>query len=365
MTARTGKTAIASTVFIDIVGYSRAHIAQQIAMKVYLNEIVGEAIANVPEADRIIVDTGDGVALCLLGEPEEALFIATEINDGARRSEGAAQQSLRTGIHLGPIKLVRDLNGRPNVLGDGINFAQRIMSFAEEGQVLVSRAYFEVVSRLDEGNDRLFSYLGVRHDKHIQEHQVYAVTVTPSRDALHHIVSTAAAHRSEVAAYRGVGAGTDLNTPPAEDGGVLTEAMVDTEKHRLATLIGPLAEMLVGRAAAGADSAQSFYQNLAAAIPDPRDRDRFIAGIAADVRPLPGGTGDGAHDGPPPVFETEQLAATEGALAAAIGPLAKTLIRREAARARSLDDLYDRLAAYIDNAPAKKRFLEQRSTRRR
>jgi class 3 adenylate cyclase len=362
MTARTGKTAIASTVFIDIVGYSRARIAQQIAMKVYLNGIVGEAIANVPEADRIIVDTGDGMALCLLGEPEEALFIATEINDGARRSEGAAQQSLRTGIHLGPIKLVRDLNGRPNVLGDGINFAQRIMSFAEDGQVLVSRAYFEVVSRLDEGNDRLFSYLGVRHDKHIQEHQVYAVTVTPSRGARHHVAPDAtAAHPSEVAAYRGVG--TDPDAPSAGDGGALTEAMVEAEKHRLATLIGPLAEMLVGRAAARADSAQSFYQNLAAAIPDPRDRDRFIAGIAADIRPVP--AGEGGHDGPPPVFEAEQLAATEGALAAAIGPLAKTLIRREAARARSLDDLYDRLATYIDNAPAKKRFLEQRSTRRR
>lgn len=357
MTSRTGKTAIASTVFIDIIGYSRARIAQQIAMKLYLNGLVGDAIANVPEADRIIVDTGDGMALCLLGEPEEALFIATEINDGARQSTGDAQQTLRTGIHLGPIKLVRDLNGRPNVLGDGINFAQRIMSFAEDGQVLVSRAYFEVVSRLDEGNDRLFSYLGVRHDKHVQEHQVYAVTVTPSRGAQHHAAPDAAgAPPSEIAAYHGAAA----DGPPADDGGALTPEMVEAEKRRLATLIGPLAEMLVARAA-GAGSAQSFYQSLAASIPDAHDRDRFIAGIAADIRPVPAG----ADGGPPPVFETEQLAAAETALAAVIGPLAKTLVRRESARARSLEDLYDRLAAYIDNAPAKARFLERRGTRRR
>ena len=56
MTARNGKTAIASTVFVDIVGYSRARIAPQTAMKVRLNEIVGKAIGNVPEGDRIIVD---------------------------------------------------------------------------------------------------------------------------------------------------------------------------------------------------------------------------------------------------------------------------------------------------------------------
>ncbi len=360
MTARTGKTAIASTVFIDIVGYSRARIGQQIAMKLYLNGIVGDAIAHVPEADRIIIDTGDGLALCLLGEPEEALFIATEINDGARRAADAAQQSLRTGIHLGPIKLVRDLNGRTNVLGDGINFAQRIMSFAEEGQVLVSRAYFEVVSRLDEGNDRLFSYLGVRHDKHVQEHQVYAVTVTPRRATHHHAARDTDGAPPSLAATHLGDAREAPGGSPAEGGGALTAELVETEKRRLATLIGPLAEMLVGRAVAAADSAQSFYRHLAAAIPDARDRDRFIAGIAGDVRPPAAGAGDG----PPPVFEAEPLAAAEAALAAAIGPLAKTLVRRESARARSLEDLYNRLAGYIDNEAAKARFLGQRGKRR-
>ena len=34
---------------------------------------------------------------------------------------------VRTGVNLGPVKLVKDLNGSLNAIGDGINAGQRIM----------------------------------------------------------------------------------------------------------------------------------------------------------------------------------------------------------------------------------------------
>jgi hypothetical protein len=49
------------------------------------------------------------------------------------------------------------------------------MSFAEPGQILVSRSYYEVVSCLSEGYVQLFHYEGSRTDKHVREHEVYAV----------------------------------------------------------------------------------------------------------------------------------------------------------------------------------------------
>jgi hypothetical protein len=73
------------------------------------------------------------------------------------------------------VKLVKDINGHPNIVGDGINVAQRIMSFAEPGQVLVSRSYFDVVSCLSDDYAKLFSYDGSRTDKHVREHEVYVV----------------------------------------------------------------------------------------------------------------------------------------------------------------------------------------------
>jgi hypothetical protein len=61
------------------------------------------------------------------------------------------------------------------MLGDGINVAQRVMSFSAPGQVLVSRSYYEVVSRLSDEYFKLFHYEGPRTDKHVREHEVYAV----------------------------------------------------------------------------------------------------------------------------------------------------------------------------------------------
>src|SRR5205807_9293242 len=62
-----------------------------------------------------------------------------------------------------------------NILGDGINVAQRVMSFAEPGQLLASRSFYEVVSGLSGDYASLFSDLGTRTDKHVREHEVYAV----------------------------------------------------------------------------------------------------------------------------------------------------------------------------------------------
>src|SRR5207253_3001177 len=91
--------------------------------------------------------------------------------------------SIGLGINLGPVKLVRDINANVNALGDGINVAQRIMSFAGPNQVLVSRSFFEVISRLSDDYNRLFRYDGVRQDKHVREHTVYELTPTVSEMA--------------------------------------------------------------------------------------------------------------------------------------------------------------------------------------
>jgi hypothetical protein len=79
------------------------------------------------------------------------------------------------GTNLGPIRLIKDINGQPNIIGDGINVAQRVMSFADAGAVLVSRSFFEVVSRLSDDYAQILSYEGSRTDKHVREHEVYAV----------------------------------------------------------------------------------------------------------------------------------------------------------------------------------------------
>ncbi|MDA8107767.1 MAG: adenylate/guanylate cyclase domain-containing protein, partial [Betaproteobacteria bacterium] len=169
-----GRTLVCSVVFLDIVEYARKPVAAQLQAKQRCNELLAAALEPVAPRDRIVLDTGDGAAIAFLGDPEDALLVAMALR-GAARDRGAAELTLRIGVNLGPVRLVRDLNGQVNIIGDGINVAQRVMAFAEPGQLLVSRSFYEVVSRLSQDYAGLFSYVGARTDKHVREHEVYAV----------------------------------------------------------------------------------------------------------------------------------------------------------------------------------------------
>src|SRR3970040_1804296 len=138
-----------------------------------------EALANVAPSDRIILDTGDGAALSFLGDPEDALYVSLSLREALEGPQPPGPElKMRLGINLGPVRLVKDINGQPNIIGDGINVAQRVMSFSEPGQIVVSRSFYEVVSCLSEGYGRLFHYEGSRTDKHVREHEIYTVQAT-------------------------------------------------------------------------------------------------------------------------------------------------------------------------------------------
>jgi class 3 adenylate cyclase len=342
MLERAGRTTICSIVFLDIARYSEAVDALQLAMKDRLNAAIAEAVAGIAEQERVILDTGDGAAICFLGDPEDALFAATAINQALRAEAEDGAPPLRTGINLGPVKLVTDLNGRPNVVGDGVNVAQRVMSFAEIGEILVSRSYYEVVARLREGNERLFRYMGSKRDKHVREHQLYAFS-------LH--------------------AGAPHPCAPAQPDESLTEAASDrlpgsllaAEERRLAAYIGPLARVIVRRTAESAHSPGELCSALAAAILDPADRASFLAGAPEALQLADAVPAEGAVAAVAPATSAalgaDELAAAERRLASYIGPLAPLLVRRAARDAGDRHDFYARLSASIANRADRAAFL--------
>jgi class 3 adenylate cyclase len=182
MAEHTNRTFICSVLFLDIVEYTRQDVSKQIALKERFNAILTEVIAGVATDDRIILDTGDGAAVSFLGDPEDALFAGMNLRDAVAGLENTSSPRLqiRVGLNLGPVRLVKDINGQPNIIGDGINVAQRVMSFAEPGQILVSRSYHDVMARLSEDYAKLFHYEGAKTDKHVREHEVYAIGPAPS-----------------------------------------------------------------------------------------------------------------------------------------------------------------------------------------
>lgn len=184
MNDRYNKTSICSIVFLDIIEYSKKRDSEQIEVKNQFNALINDALKGMAENDRIILDTGDGAAIACQGSPEDVLFISLTIRDEILKSnsQGATPLYVRFGINLGPVRLVKDINNRPNIVGDGINVAQRIMSFAKPNQILVSRSYYEVTSRLTQETSQMFDYSGIKHDKHVREHEVYSVR--PHKDAV-------------------------------------------------------------------------------------------------------------------------------------------------------------------------------------
>jgi len=177
MEERGNKTIMCSVLFLDIVEYSKMSVSGQISLKDRFNSYLSAAIRDVPVADRIILDTGDGAAINFLGDVEDALKAALSLRESILNEDSGLKPPLlvRAGINLGPVRLVRDINGQPNIVGDGINVAQRIMSFADVDQILVSRSYHDAVSRLSSEYAGMFSYQGSRTDKHVREHEVYAI----------------------------------------------------------------------------------------------------------------------------------------------------------------------------------------------
>jgi len=161
--------------FFDVVGYTKQSVSKQIEIKKQFNQLVSECLKTHNTGEYIILDTGDGAAIGFLQYPEDALEVAVLFRKAAMANHHLDYPDLkvRIGIHLGPVNIAKDMNGRSNMVGDGINDAQRVMSFASVDRIYISRAYYDYVSRLNDEYADMFRYRGMQADKHGREHSVY------------------------------------------------------------------------------------------------------------------------------------------------------------------------------------------------
>jgi class 3 adenylate cyclase len=185
------RTFVGSIVFIDIVDYSRKTVAEQILIRERFKGLMTASLDGIDPELRLVLDTGDGAAISFLGNLKDALTVSVRMRDylrlanGAPLAEAAAASlnrtipifnyALRIGINLGPVKLQQDSHGHPQIVGDGINVAQRITSFAKADQIVVSQSYFDAISAVAPQYAKLLSYEGARTDKNVREHEIYVV----------------------------------------------------------------------------------------------------------------------------------------------------------------------------------------------
>jgi TolB-like protein/class 3 adenylate cyclase/Flp pilus assembly protein TadD len=130
---------IAHLLLIDVVGYSKLLVNDQVESLQELNRIVRstDCFRAAEAKDKLIrLPTGDGMALLFFENLEQPAHCALEI---AQALQNHPEIQVRMGIHSGPINQVPDVNDRVNIAGAGINVAQRVLDCGDAGHILLSK----------------------------------------------------------------------------------------------------------------------------------------------------------------------------------------------------------------------------------
>jgi len=321
-----------------------------------------------------VIDTGDGIAICFLGDPEEAIVASMDLRaEVVLQSQSAPiPYEVRTGINLGPVRLVTDINGGYNVLGDGINVAQRVMSFAKPSQVLVSRSFYDVAWCLSDTYSKLFQYMGIRKDKHDREHVLYEVVTLMTPDV---VTEPGTDAEPEVEEHTRV-----IRSRLANDAAPLVEITWEPEVLRqiendLMEFIGPLAKVVVRKESARAMSLEDLQVRIAKSIPAGEKRQAYMAivsqraagdgastisyqkTVAMDQEPVGAAVVQAKAAASAAQWSQEELARVQDALAVYVGPLAAMLVRKASRRATDERGLLTLLANEIEDPNDRDNFL--------
>lgn len=145
----------AKYVFLDIVEFTENRtIEAQSAIIEAFNDIVTRAVdASVAAYQQrpIFIPTGDGLCIAYTSDIDAfdihirtALQILELVDAHNAQEENPMRRfQVRIGLNENRDNLIRDINGRDNLAGSGINMAQRIMDLADGSTILVGQTVFE------------------------------------------------------------------------------------------------------------------------------------------------------------------------------------------------------------------------------
>jgi len=167
--------------FIDIVGLSNPSLSvkKQIDKIEILNKLIGlcDAFAKAKEK-KIVLPTGDGMAIGFFMNPESPLQLAVQLHSKLRTyNRGKSYGDLlgvRIGLGSGPVFIVNDINGNQNVWGPGIILARRVMDIGDNLHILLSNTMAESLISLKDEYKMMLKPIGDYQIKHAQTLHLYS-----------------------------------------------------------------------------------------------------------------------------------------------------------------------------------------------
>ena len=171
-----------NVLLIDVIRYSPRTDDQQSQIVEILNRLVNATptMHNTSEEDRICLPTGDGLAMAFFRDSRSSIYFAMELDERLRehnsRSPEDQRFGLRMGINQGLVYVIKDINERDNLAGDGINRVSRIADCGDEGHILILQQFADSLARADSTMAYLFHPLGqfeVKHGEKIAIASIY------------------------------------------------------------------------------------------------------------------------------------------------------------------------------------------------
>lgn len=172
--------------FIDIVGLSDPllSVEKQIRKIEDLNALIGlcDAFSKVPNDSKIVLPTGDGMAIGFLVNPELPLQLSMQLHQRLRAFNAKQTPDrvigVRIGLSSGPVFVVSDINNNQNVWGPGIILARRVMDLGDNGHILLADNIAETLTNLKDDYRAFIKLLSteypIKHGKLLRLYSAYS-----------------------------------------------------------------------------------------------------------------------------------------------------------------------------------------------
>jgi len=172
--------------FIDIVGLSNPllSVEKQIGKIEHLNALIGSCSAySLVQKDRkIVLPTGDGMAVGFLINPELPLQLSIQLHRKLREFNSKVNSDktigVRIGLSSGPVFVVSDINNNQNVWGPGIILARRVMDLGDNGHILLAENIADALMNLKDEYRQVIRPIGtgykIKHGRQLSVYSAYS-----------------------------------------------------------------------------------------------------------------------------------------------------------------------------------------------
>jgi serine/threonine protein kinase/TolB-like protein/Tfp pilus assembly protein PilF len=226
------KPVMVHVLFMDVVGFSKLPMNRQQQLLQQLQDVVSgtEEFREAKLNNQLISRAaGDGMALVFFDDPASPVRCALQIS---RALLGyAADIPLRMGINTGPVYRIINAAGERDVVGAGINVAQRVMDCGDARHILISKTVADILREFGERQEQLddLGEATVKHDVKVHLFNLYTAELgnqqRPSKLPSPSTVEKTATHKDSLAVLPLINASTDEGAEYLSDG--ITESIIN------------------------------------------------------------------------------------------------------------------------------------------